>query len=272
MLYAFATNNMETGLEAFNVQLATSSDNMTFILQAYETLPDLPSWSTGRHVWAPDVSKLDDGRFIMYYSINVVSSPGHHCIGAALADEITGPYISQDSTLICPDPNVQGGAIDASAFIDFSTGKRYITYKIDGNSLGHGGSCSNTVVPLRNTPLMLQGVEHDGITLAGEPVQLLDRDASDGPLIEAPSLIQSREGIYFLFYSSHCFSTSAYTVKYATSTTLTGPYLRASQTFLATSSGTVNLVGPGGLHILPSTDGEDHVIVFHGHMTLNNSR
>lgn len=125
--YAFATNNVGADIENFNVQLATSSDNETFDLQYHETLSDLPSWSTGRQVWAPDVSKLDDGKFIMYFSIELASSPSHHCIGAAVADEVVGPYTPQDSPLICPDPDVQGGAIDASAFIDPYTGKRYIT-------------------------------------------------------------------------------------------------------------------------------------------------
>lgn len=51
-----------------------------------------------------------------------------HCIGAAVADSIEGPYTARDDPWACPLD--QGGAIDASSFRD-SDGSRYVTYKID---------------------------------------------------------------------------------------------------------------------------------------------
>lgn len=41
--------------------------------------------------------------------------------------------------MICPLS--QGGAIDASGYDD--NGQRYVVYKVDGNSIGHGGACGN---------------------------------------------------------------------------------------------------------------------------------
>lgn len=101
----------------------------------------------------------------MYYSAALESSSSYHCIGAAIASSIDGPYtpvgespcvISSTSTkttlfltftfrLICPLS--EGGAIDSSGFND--DGTRYIVYKIDGNSIGHGGDCGNDGSPVR---------------------------------------------------------------------------------------------------------------------------
>ncbi|KLJ09381.1 hypothetical protein EMPG_15198, partial [Blastomyces silverae] len=79
----------------------------------------------------------------------------------------------------------------------------------------------------------------------------------DGPLVEAPSLIRSAQGVYFLFYSSHCSDSRAYDVKYATAREIRGPYVRAEQPLLKT--GDFGLVAPGGASV--STDGGK--IAFH---------
>ena len=110
---------------------------------------------------------------------------------------------------------------------------------------------------------MLQEVGADGVTKVGAAVQILDRDDSDGPLIEAPSLHRSNEGIYFLFFSSNCFTTPRYDTSYATATSVNGPYTKAGRPLLITGDGP-DLVGPGGLDII--TDGS--MVVFHGHMTV----
>lgn len=78
----------------------------------------------------------------MYFSATSSSDSSKHCIGAATATSVTGPYTPiSSSALICPLS--QGGAIDASGYYDQATGNRYITYKIDGNSIGYGGACGN---------------------------------------------------------------------------------------------------------------------------------
>lgn len=82
----------------------------------------------------------------MYYSATTTTDTSKHCIGAATASSITGPYTpTGDSPLICP--LAQGGAIDASGYWDSATGRRYITYKVDGNAIGHGGACGNNGKP-----------------------------------------------------------------------------------------------------------------------------
>jgi len=100
----------------------------------------------------------------MYYSAALESSPSYHCIGAAIASNIEGPYAPVgDSPCVSPSTSIktalvltcnfrlicplsQGGAIDSSGFND--NGTRYIVYKIDGNSIGHGGDCGNDSTPI----------------------------------------------------------------------------------------------------------------------------
>ncbi|KAL5316590.1 hypothetical protein ACEPPN_015639 [Leptodophora sp. 'Broadleaf-Isolate-01'] len=57
----------------------------------------------------------------------------------------------------------------------------------------------------------------DWVTPDGAPTKILDRDDNDGPLTEAPSL-NLRDGTYYLFFSSNCYSTRDYDVSYATAT------------------------------------------------------
>ena len=83
----------------------------------------------------------------------------------------------------------------------------------------------------------------DGYTLIGKAIPLLNRGSADGPLIEAPSLVYEN-GLYILFFSSNCYSTTLYDVSYATSTSLTGPYTKSKKPLLVT--GNFSLTAPGG--------------------------
>ena len=65
---------------------------------------------------------------------------------------------------------------------------------------------------------------------------------------EAPSLLKSSNGTYFLFFSSGCFATPNYTVSYATASNLTGPYTRANGPLFKTGDGN-GLKAPGGMSI-----------------------
>jgi beta-xylosidase len=195
----------------------------------------------------------------MYYSAVAVASPdaSKHCVGAATSSTILGPYTGMPDALFCPLS--KGGAIDSSGFRD-RDGKRYVVYKVDGNSIGHGGACGNTVAPVVGTPLMLQPVGADGYTLTGNAVPLLDNSGggNDQGILEAPYLIRSRAGIYFLFFSSGCFVTPMYTVSYATAPNLTGPYTRAAAPLFSTGDGN-GLKGPGGMSVW----GDNKHMVFH---------
>ncbi|MCJ1317941.1 hypothetical protein MMC15_003268 [Xylographa vitiligo] len=244
--YAFATNKyVNPHPDQVNIQIAVSTDFSTWNLTGIDALPHVGNWSTGTYVWAPDVTRLDDGSFVMYYSARHAIKSKHHCVGVATSNNVTGPYTPQALPVVCPLS--AGGAIDPDGFQD-ADGTRYLIYKVDGNSLNNITGTENP------TPLMLQQVSaDDGFTLIGGPTQLLDRTKADGPLIEAPSMMRSTSGsapVYVLFFSSNVFTTFHYDVSYATSTTgVKGPYTRSAQPLLKTGDDSGRLFGPGGLDV-----------------------
>lgn len=233
----------------------------------------------------------------MYYSATYAQSTNHHCNGAAISNSAVGPYTPLNTTL--GDCQIAiGGSIDAAGksfitkqilfswdldlgvlvttvriilltfhvigFQDFD-GSRYVVYKIDGNSNGHGGTCGNTVAPIVATPIQLLRLNTDAITPIGAPVTILQNGQYDGPLVEAPSLIRVMtlsippRMTYVLFFSSNCYSTPAYDTSYATSNSLMGPYTKSKSPLLVT--GTDGLVAPGGA--TASADGS--VLVYHAY-------
>ncbi|KAJ5118019.1 CAZyme family GH43 [Penicillium atrosanguineum] len=250
MWYAFATNG-----NGKRIQVASSKDFSSWTLLDIEALPTLSSWETDKDHYAPDVVLRDDGKYVMYYSGEAKSDVGHHCVGTAIADNPTGPYVPSDTPLSCRLD--QGGSIDPAGFKD-KDGARYVTFKVDGNSVGHGGNCNNGIEPLVSTPIMLQKVQADGVTPIGDAVQILDRSTADGdgPLVEAPSLVL-RGGTYFLFYSTHCYTDDAYDVRWATATNIAGPYTKTNVELVKTGDG---LISPGGATVCGCGDR----MLFHG--------
>ena len=180
---------------------------------------------------------------------------------------MTGPYTPQDESFACPVS--QGGALDPAGFQDYD-GTQYVAYKVNGNSIGHGGNCNNGIAPYVPTPIMLQQVSAtDGYSPIGAAVQILDRDAADGPLVEAPSLVRVPNSAaaggwtYVLFFSSNCFDGSLYDTSYAVSnngiTNGGSDYTKSSAPLLVTGSDNNRLYSPGGLDI----DMDGTHVVFH---------
>ncbi|KAL1297528.1 hypothetical protein AAFC00_006100 [Neodothiora populina] len=274
--YAFASNNHKTlGNPAasgsdrlINVQVARSPDFNSWTVTGSDALPVVGAWadpnagSQGAAVWAPSVIQNANGQFVLHYSAAVRGDTSKHCIGAATANNPAGPYTPRATPLACPLD--QGGAIDSSAFKDVD-GTYYVTYKVDGNSIGHGGSCGNTVAPIAPTPIMLRKLASDALTPVGGPIEMIDRSQLDGPLVEAPSLVRTSSGKYVLFFSSNCFASSNYDVTYAFADRITGPYVKRGPMLM---TGTDNLYSPGGADV--AADGV-HVAFHAGNVGPNNA-
>ncbi|KAL8850773.1 MAG: hypothetical protein Q9221_004271 [Calogaya cf. arnoldii] len=255
--YAFSTNNGKQ-----NIPMATSpsfSTNWT-ILQNHDAIPRLPHWTTG-NIWAPSVIRLPHtGLFILYFSGTSRTDKSKHCIGAATSRTITGPFRPYPKPLICDLE--AGGAIDASPFLDPVSRKLYLTWKIDGNSLGGGGPCGNADSS-HSTPLQIAPLNpRTGTSFLGPATTILDRDPKfDGPLIEAPSLAYcARERLYLLFFSSNCYNTELYDTSYATSRNILGPYEKAKEPLLVSGDYGGRMKSPGGAEVSPDA----RRIAFHG--------
>jgi beta-xylosidase len=146
---AYATEVTVDGKKVY-VPMAYTRDWKTWTFRGQkDAMPKLAPWINKAHprVWAPDIVALPGGKYILYYSAALQSNGAIHCLGYATSNNIEGPFVDNSAQpWICPVK--QGGAIDISGFYDTKKHKRYVVYKVDGNAIGHGGECGNTIKPI----------------------------------------------------------------------------------------------------------------------------
>ncbi|MHA7210848.1 glycoside hydrolase family 43 protein [Arthrobacter sp. MDT1-65] len=228
-----------------NVQIATSED-----LVEWETLddalPDLPSWTIPGKTWAPEVTQVADGQFVLYFTATNFK-PALQCIGVATATDPAGPFtVVGNGMLVCPED--EGGAIDASTFTDDQG--LHLVWKNDGN-------CCDKDTWIQTAPLSA-----DGLALAGPPTRLIKQTLEwEGPLVEAPTVVQ-RDGRYVLLYSSNYYGDESYNVGYASAPALEGPWEKAPEPILSSDSFGGRYVGPGGQDLATAPDGREYLL-FH---------
>jgi arabinan endo-1,5-alpha-L-arabinosidase len=240
--YAYATNG-----NARNVQVATSTDLVSWEMSDADALPDLPAWVIPGKTWAPEVTQMAPGEFVMY-TTTTNFEPTLQCIATATATTPEGPFeVVGDRMLVCPEG--EGGAIDASTFTD-DDGARYLLWKNDGNCCGF------------DTWLSIAPLSEDGLTLSGPATRLVKQDREwEGNLVEAPTLVE-RDGTYVLLYSANDFGGDRYAIGYATADAVTGPYTKGEEPLFTTDASDGRYVGPGGQDVVPAADGTDR-LVFH---------
>jgi beta-xylosidase len=178
-----------------NVPMATSNDlvHWSFVANAdgkkRDALPKLGSWAKVGFTWAPEVLKLG-GRYLLYYTASDARRNAQ-CIGVAVAADPFGPFVdSNPEPIVCQTG--LGGSIDANAFRD-ADGQLYLYFKNDGNRVR------------TRTSLWGQALAPDGLTVTGQPVELVKDDQGwEERVVEAPTMIRSAAG-YELFFSGGFF-------------------------------------------------------------------
>ena len=240
--YAYATNTATQ-----NVQVATSTDLESWELSEDDALPELPDFVIPGKTWAPEVTQLGPGRFVMY-TTTTNFQPTLQCIAVATASAPEGPFeVVGEEMLVCPED--EGGAIDASTFTD-ADGTRYLLWKNDGNCCGF------------DTWLSIAPLSEDGLSLAGPATRLVKQDQDwEGDLVEAPTLVE-RDGTYALMYSANDYGSDQYAIGYATADAVTGPYTKGEDPLFTTDASDGRYLGPGGQDVVPTADGTDR-LVFH---------
>lgn len=237
---AFATGGL-----GFNLRIARSDDLVTWSVENRDVLPQLPAWASPGRTWAPEVvAATEPGAGLVMYVTAQDTASGRQCIGVATAATVDDDFVpASDEPIVCPVE--AGGAIDASTFDDVD-GTRYLLWKTDGN-------CCALDTWIEMAPLSA-----DGLSLAGEPVRLIQQTEEwEGALVEAPTLVR-RDDRYVLLYSANDYGSDAYAVGAATADSVDGPYEKLDEPVLRSAG---ELRGPGGQDVV-STDGGD-VIVFH---------
>ena len=239
--YAYATN-----ASGRNIQVATSPDLVKWTLLS-DAMPSLPTWAKlgGSLVWAPEVMKISD-KYVLYYTARDKAS-NKQCVGVATSDKPQGKFRDTNpAPLVCQAE--EGGTIDASPFRDGD--KLYLYYKNDGN-------CCNKL-----TYLYAQEMAPDGLSLVGEPKQLVHNDRGwEGRVVEAPTMWK-HEDKYYLFFSANNYAGVEYAVGYANCETPLGPCEDAPENpILASRMDQKPLViGPGHQTIIEDDDGETWLV------------
>lgn len=191
-----------------NIQVIKSND-LAHWEPLGDALPALPKWAKLNLglTWAPGVIQIED-KFLMYY-VARDKDTDRQCIGAAVSNDPAGPFVdSNNKAFICQGE--LGGSIDGYPFKDDS-GKLYLLWKNDGNCCG------------LDVWLWVQELSPDGMTLLGEPKQLIKRDQPwERPLIENPAMVEHNDK-YYLFYSGNWWESVQYAISYAVCATVTGP-------------------------------------------------
>jgi beta-xylosidase len=223
--FAYATN--AKGFAA-NVQMAMSRDlkNWTPVMagkQLHDALPVLPKWAAPGRTWAPEVLRTGDS-YVLYFTAQERKS-GLQCVGLALsANDPRGPFVPVgDAPLICQRD--EGGTIDASPFRDADS-SLYLLYKSDGNNPRF----------LRASRIFTQRLSADGLSLTGEPTELIRNDKHwEWRVVESPTMLRDPEGRYVLLFSANHFGwesdqrLSNYAMGYARCETATGPCVKAEE-------------------------------------------
>lgn len=187
------------------------------------------AWSQVTSLWAPDVVRLDDGRFYMYYCSCKGDSP-RSALGVAVADAIEGPYVdkqillksgmwgqvSEDGVNVY-DARVHPNAVDPQVFFD-QAGTLWMVY----------GSYSGGIFIL----------EMDPATGLQKPGQGYGRHLMGGnhARIEGAYILYSPASAwYYLFVSfGGLDAAGGYNLRVARSRTADGPYVDAAGTDMAT--------------------------------------
>jgi GH43 family beta-xylosidase len=198
-------------------------------------------WSAnGGRNWAPEIHKVGT-KYVAYFT--AVNSANVLSIGAASADSVEGPYTDRGGPLV-EHPQ---GVIDASFFRD-TDGTPYLTYKIDGNSVG------------QPTPIYIRKLAPNGLSFAAgsAPVEILRNAPAtwEGGVVEAQWIVE-RDGTYYVFYSGNVYD-HRYRTGVARATSITGPYTKRGAPILTNNA---RWVGPG--HGSVVTIGDAMHFVYH---------
>jgi beta-xylosidase len=218
-----------------NVQTLTS-DDLTTWEQGPDALPKVAKWSSKGKVWAPEVAKRADGRFVLYYTTRS-PNPEVQCISAAVGTKAGGPYVDTSSKpLVCETK--RGGSIDPSPFTA-ADGTRYLYWKNDGNAIGV------------DTWISGQRLDASGTKLVGKPKRLFRQDQDwEGNLVEAPFGWESN-GKFSLFYSANDYGSDAYAVGQAIADDPLGPFTKSPEPVLTSND---VAAGPGHCALIEKDD------------------
>ena len=191
-------------------------------------LSEALAWAQTDTLWAPDVAKLDDGKYYMYYCACKGDSP-RSALGVAVADKVDGPYVNKQLLLksgmwgeVSPDGTVYDATrhpnvVDPNVFRD-NTGKLWMAY----------GSYSGGIFIIEMDPAT--GMQKAG---QGYGKHLM---GGNHARIEGAYILYSPDSRYYYLFVSFggLDANGGYNIRVARSLNPDGPYFDAAGTDMAT--------------------------------------
>lgn len=199
-------------------------------------LAETLAWAQTTTLWAPDVTRLPDGKFAMYYCACKGDSP-RSALGIALAAKVDGPYVnkqillksgmwglpSEDGTVY--DATKHPNVVDPAVFTD-ATGKLWMVY----------GSYSGGL-------FILQLDAATGLPLAGQGYGKHLMGGNHARIEGAYVLYHPQSQYYYLFVSfGGLDAVGGYNVRVARSRAPDGPYVDGAGKDMATVKGAAGTV------------------------------
>ena len=167
-----------------------------------------PRWAR-RDFWAPEITRLSNGRYAVFYSAMPRRRDTWLCLGVATAAVPEGPWTDLGRPLRCG----RQGAIDPFPVRD-ERGALHLLWKSDGNQFG---------LP---TSIHAQRLREDGLRLLGRSRELIRNDRPwEGSVVEAPTVIRRPDAFYLLYSANGCCTRRCnYAVGVARAKRLIGPW------------------------------------------------
>ncbi|MGV2882400.1 family 43 glycosylhydrolase [Paenibacillus taichungensis] len=231
----------DTGAKSVDIFSSTDMVNWT----KYSNVISSANISWLQHsLWAPS-GAYRDGKYYIYFAANAINGDGQlGGIGVAVADNPQGPYTDAIGAPLINVVRNGAGPMDQDVFID-DDGQAYMYY-------GSWGECN--VVKL-NADMKSLGTWSDGTVYK----KVTPTKTGDNDYFEAPKVFK-RNGIYYLTYAAGVWADSSYKVMYATSSSVTGPFVPQG---IMLHTDTTTADGPGHNGIVQSPTTNDWYIFYH---------
>lgn len=201
------------------------------------------SW-LNHSLWAPS-GAYRNGKYYIYFAANAINGDGQlGGIGVAVADHPQGPYTDAIGGPLINVVRNGAGPMDQDVFID-DDGQAYMYY----------GSWGEANVVKLNADMKSLGSWTDGsVYKKVTPAKTGHNDFFEGPKVF------KRNGIYYMTYSAGVWVDSTYKVMYATSSSVTGPFVPQG---IMLHSDATTAYGPGHNGIVKAPNSEDWYIFYH---------
>ncbi|KAI0515219.1 glycosyl hydrolase [Xylaria bambusicola] len=198
------------------------------------TIADV-KWAT-RAVWAP-APIFRDGKYYLYFGANDIQEGEPEAgviggIGVAVADKPEGPYVDPIGKPLIGEYHNGAQPIDQDVFID-DDGQAYIFY---------GGHSHCNIAKLNNDMVSI-GQFDDGTSF---------KEITPKGYVEGSQMIK-RNGKYYLMWSEGGWTGPDYSVSYAMSDSVMGPFIKLAK-ILEQDSAVAKGSGHNGVIHIPGTD------------------